>query len=489
MTSGVSDEPVVVIGSGPSGAVAAARLVERGLDVVMLDSGTMAPRGVVVRVADHTVFRKRFSGTDYRKSSDTAENVDWFSSLSQGGLSNHWTAAVPRFAPADFDDGGRLDERYVWPVTYGELEPYYEIAEHHLTVTAGEKLNGVPSNRLRHRVRLPSDWAELASAANDNGDGVGALPMAKGHPWMVALRGSEFDSYHCVLQSLLESPRFLLRRGAHVDRITAANGRAESVCYIDRASGQTRVQRARAVVVAAGTIDSTMILLRSTSSEHPNGIGNEEGLVGRYLHDHPREWWTATTERPMRALAHPVYVARAPYADSEPLMGTSHTVGLTSGLQRIKSLMRRRVDVVGVQVFGTMVPRPDIGVTLERSGAADAVGDRPRIDLAYDDAAMRNMEFARERLRTVLAGAGLRIEIPGPFHSLRPGSSVHFAGTARMHRDRKFGVVDSFNRVHDLPSVVVADMSCFTTGPEKNPTLTAMALAIRAADQLARDVA
>ncbi len=58
-----------------------------------------------------------------------------------------------------------------------------------------------------------------------------------------------------------------------------------------------------------------------------------------------------------------------------------------------------------------------------------------------------------------------------------------------MHRDRKLGVVDSFNRVHDLPSVVVADMSCFTTGPEKNPTLTAMALAIRAADQLARDVA
>ena len=52
--------------------------------------------------------------------------VDWYSSLSLGGLSNFWTAAVPRFAPDDFIEGARLDERYRWPVTYDDLEPYYE---------------------------------------------------------------------------------------------------------------------------------------------------------------------------------------------------------------------------------------------------------------------------------------------------------------------------------------------------------------------------
>ena len=78
--------------------------------------------------------------------------------------------------------------------------------------------------------------------------------------------------------------------------------------------------------------------------------------------------------------------------------------------------------------------------------------------------------------------------VPGPFHELRPGSSVHYGGSVRMHADPAFGVLDRWNRLHDVPNVAVVDSSCFTTGPEKNPTLTAMAIAVRAADRLGRDV-
>ncbi len=78
--------------------------------------------------------------------------------------------------------------------------------------------------------------------------------------------------------------------------------------------------------------------------------------------------------------------------------------------------------------------------------------------------------------------------MPGPFHEIRPGSSVHYGGSVRMHADPAFGVLDAWNRVHEAPNVVVADSSCFTTGPEKNPTLTAMAIAARAADHLADEV-
>ena len=69
-----------------------------------------------------------------------------------------------------------------------------------------------------------------------------------------------------------------------------------------------------------------------------------------------------------------------------------------------------------------------------------------------------------------------------------PGSSVHLAGTVRMHDDPEFGVLDRWNRMHDVDNIVVCDLSCFTTGPEKNPTPTAMALAIRAAERLADDL-
>ena len=135
----MADEPVVVIGSGPCGAMAAATLVGRGVDVLVLDAGQRAPRGLIVRAAGNTLYR-RMGWAEYstdRQDPATDPGIDWISSLSLGGLSNYWTAAVPRFAPEDFTDGERLDERYRWPVDYDDLVPYYERAEQALVVTAG----------------------------------------------------------------------------------------------------------------------------------------------------------------------------------------------------------------------------------------------------------------------------------------------------------------------------------------------------------------
>lgn len=483
------DEPVVVIGSGPCGAAAAHQLVSRGVDVLMLDSGDAAPTGLLVRGAGNILFRRYGWGhySNDRHVDDTG-TVDWYSSLSLGGLSNFWTAAVPRFAPDDFTEGGRLDERYVWPVRYDDVAPFYELAERLLKVTVGDDIAGVPPGVGHRRHRLPADWSAVAEAAARNGEGVGVIPMAYGDRWMFARRATEFSSYQCVVEPLLQSPRFQLRGGAHVSRLSwnAKTGAVDAVEFVDRHSGRTEKVRARAVIVAAGAIDSTAILLRSTSDDFPSGLGNSAGLLGRYLTDHPREWWQASLDRPMRALAHPVYIARRAHADSDPLMATSQTVGLTSPVERLRTYVGRRTSTVGVQVFGTQVPKPDVGVTLEPGD--DPVHQRPRISLAYDDAALRNLISGRDRFRDVMRDAGLSTEILNPGHELRPGSSVHFAGTVRMHADPQFGMLDSWNRMYDVPNVAVADMSCFTTNPEKNPTLTAMALAIRAADHLADDV-
>jgi choline dehydrogenase-like flavoprotein len=486
----VADEPVVVIGSGPSGAVAAAQLVRRGVDVLMLDSGVRAPHGVVVKAAGHTVLRYRqwadINGD--RLASGSSDDIVWYSSLSNGGLSNYWTAAVPRFAPDDFTEGGRLDERYVWPVTYDDVEPFYVLAEQHLRVTAGDPIPGVPSNSLRHRQALPRDWQAVVERGKSNGSGLGAIPLAKGAPWMIALRPAEFVSYQCVVRPLEQEPKFQIRHGAHVTRLnwSSSKHRVHEVEYVDRVTGVRHVVPVRAVVVAAGTIDTTMLLLRSTSTDFPDGLGNTSGLVGRYLHDHPREWWVARSDRRMRTLLHPVYLARSPVEDSAPLMATSHTFGRASVVDSLRNSFRG-TTAIGVQVFGTMVPQPEFSVSVNRDD--DPVAQRPTISLAYDDAAVANLQSSRERLRSVLGDAGLEIEVAGPFHDPQPGSSVHYSGTVRMHDDPQFGVLDRWNRMHDAPDVVVCDMSAFPTGPEKNPTLTAMALAIRAADRLADQLA
>jgi choline dehydrogenase-like flavoprotein len=487
----MADPPVVVIGSGPTGAMATAALAARGVEVLLLDEGVHAPRGIVVRVAGNTLLR-RMAWADYRADRldpTSAPDVEWYSSLALGGLSNFWTAAVPRFAPDDFTEGARLHERYRWPVDYDALVPFYEIAERHLALTAGDAIPGVPANVARYHHDLPEDWAAIATAAAQAGHGVGAMPLAKGRPWMVARRGTEFNSYHCVLAPLLARGAFRLVRGARATALnwSSSQGRVESVDYVDVVSGERRTVPARAVVVAAGAIDSTVLLMRSRSSDFPRGLGNTQDLLGRYLHDHPREWWVLQTRSPLRALAHPVYVARRSHAASEPLLAASLTIGLASKAQRANTYLRRSATTFGVQVFGTMVPTPDRSLTIA-DGDLGTDPIRPRITLAYDRSTIANLEIGRERILEVLATAGVAATVPGPFHELHPGSSVHWGGSVRMHEDPQHGVLDGWNRVHDAPNVAVVDSSSFTTGPEKNPTLTAMALAARAADKLATDL-
>jgi choline dehydrogenase-like flavoprotein len=484
------EDAVLVIGSGPCGAIAAAQLVKRGVSVVMLDAGGHVPRGVLIRAAGNTLFR-RIDWSGYRADRvdpSSSPDIDWYSSLTHGGLSNFWTGAVPRFAPDDFTDGARLDERYRWPLGYDDLLPFYEIVERLLTVTGGDPIAGVPPNLNRYTYRPPPDWRRLVATAAQQGHPFGVLPMAKGSPWMAARRGTAFTSYHCIVAPLLQSDRFEVIPNARAVRLNwnPAVDRVDSVTYVDGATRRLAHARGRAVIVAAGAIDSTVLLLRSRSSDFPSGLGNTEGLAGRYLHDHPREWWTATPSTPLRALSHPVYLAREPHEASEPLMATSLTLGLVVPYERIRIYYRGRSRQLGVQVLGTMIPTPDLGVEL-----LDPLADedaKPRITLRYDEATVANLVTARDRLRDVFRSGGTQIEIPGPFHKLRPGSSVHYGGTIRMHHDRRCGLLDGWNRLHDVRNVIVADSSCFTTGPEKNPTLTAMAIAARAADRLAKEL-
>jgi choline dehydrogenase-like flavoprotein len=114
----------------------------------------------------------------------------------------------------------------------------------------------------------------------------------------------------------------------------------------------------------------------------------------------------------------------------------------------------------------------------------------PQLDvhIAFDEQVQRTMNAARDRLIAIFAAAGVRAHLEERIPALVPGASVHYGGTVRMHSSPRHGMLNGWNRLHAVSNVVVADASAFTTGVEKNPTLTAMALAMRAADHLADEL-
>ena len=152
----------------------------------------------------------------------------------------------------------------------------------------------------------------MTAAAADKGHGLAPMPLAKGTPWMIAARGNEFTSYHCVVRPLRRSPLFRLEPASRVLslRHSASSGAVEAA--VVAGPDGTREVRGRAFVVAAGALDTTEILLRSTSADFPDGLGNGSGLLGTYLHDHPRVWWpVALVTTDARALTPALHVARA----------------------------------------------------------------------------------------------------------------------------------------------------------------------------------
>jgi choline dehydrogenase-like flavoprotein len=472
--------------------MAAHQLLKRGAKVTMLESGIEFPKGRLIRILGKNLFR-RFPEMrcNDRHVPTGAPETKWYYTMAPGGLSNNWTGAVPRFTPDDFTEGERLGPQWRWPVTYPDMVPWYETVEPLLTITAGtDEVPMLPKGLAAYRRALPLDWQPLAEAARRHGQGFSTIPICEGPPTLIVNRAAAFNSFTEIVQPLLRNADFTLQTGMHALKLewNSAKGCVSGIVCRNRATGNDERIECDAVVLAAGPLNSTKILFDSACSDHPQGLGNNHGVLGLYLHDHPKEWWVLDLDRPTSLLAPAGYVTRKPFETSEPLMANSWTMGVADDKDKIRSRFGLKGDRVAVQVFGTMVPTTDYYVR-PCASTKDEFGT-PKLDIhiQFDKPVIDNMVQARGHLRFLMEEAGMK-PVPQPVEpQLYPGVAVHYGGTARMHSDPQFGVVDAWNRVFDARNVLVVDAACFTTGSEKNPTLTAMALAARASDRLIDDL-
>jgi choline dehydrogenase-like flavoprotein len=473
--------------------MAALELVERGLPVTLLESGTAAPGGVLVRAAGRNVFRRRPDLSANQGLAAASDGNAWYQSLVPGGLSNYWVGASPRFSPDDFSEGERLHERYRWPIGYADVRPYYERTERLLRIVGDpHDVPNLPAPVVFQRRELPRAWRKVASCAAARRHGLVPMPLADGPDWMVARSGVGFNSFTHLIVPMRQRANFDVRLGAHALRLEwcGQSRQVESVVYHDRATGQEERISAAAVVVAAGPLASTRLLLNSSSADFPAGLGDVEGLLGKYLHEHPSQWFPIELRdgKKLPRLSQAAYLTRAAIEDSAPLLAAGYTIGFVSTRDKLWSALPVPADKFGVLVFGTMVPRENSWLRLHATEQDEFGSPILEAHIEYTADELHNLVAARTELGAILDEAGYPCSVPRFVPDPLPGKSVHYGGTVRMHASPRYGMVDRWSRLHAVSNVVVADASVFTTGVEKNPTLTAMALAARAAARLADDL-
>ncbi|MBM3523594.1 MAG: GMC family oxidoreductase [Alphaproteobacteria bacterium] len=439
-----------------------------------------------------------------------------------GGTSPFWSAHVPRFRPEDFRvamlDGVGRD----WPIAYDDLAPYYDLAEARWgTAFVPGDPSGAP-NRGRP-LRLPTIGAHgrrIAAAF----DGLGW------HWWPVDLVvGRDADAagtQHCrhmgpcdlgcpsrirssadrsfLADAVAAGTRLLV--GTRVLSIeTDAQGRASAlVCRDERST--FRVRAARMLLAANGSATPRLLLL-SANGRAPNGLANGSGLVGRGLMLHPYARVDALFDEPlgswvsgekaglisfeflptkrergfMRGVKLQLVTGPPPVALAE---GAVVGRRLPWGSGHHAEFERRFDHLCGINVCAEDLPEDDNRITL-----SDRIVDRDGVPAAkwtyrVAENSRRALDFGLDRGEEVLRAAGGR-----EFFRLamRDQTGFHIMGTARMGNDRETSVTDAFGRTHDVPNLTVLDASVFVSASVVNPTLTAQAHALRAADRLIAD--
>jgi hypothetical protein len=231
------------------------------------------------------------------------------------------------------------------------------------------------------------------------------------------------------------------------------------------------------------------VLLQSKSADFPNGLGNTHGVLGRYLHDHPLGKVVIDLKRAISI--HPAaYLTRLELARAARPLYAAACMQWCSTTDLAKSVLQRhpkRLSQIGFSVFGTMKPNLSDYVALDEKyrGPDGAAG--LELNIRHPPEALQELEQARDALVELLSASGYEPKV-SVWKVEEPGNSNHYAGSCRMHASPEFGMLNSWGRLHAVPNVTAADSSVFTTNPEKNPVLTSMTLAARAAHRLAQEI-
>ena len=288
---------------------------------------------------------------------------------------------------------------------------------------------------------------------------------------------------------------------------TGNDGTATGVTYFDR-EGNQHYQEAEMVVLACNGIGTPRMLLNSANSQHPDGLANSSGLVGRNLMFHPYASIEGVFEQPLDGARGPhknlisqefyetdirrgfvrgfSFEMQRGYGPVGTAMRGMFTGRVPKGSEHHAAYARMSERIVGLVAVCEDLPELHNRVTLDPE-LTDAHGiPAAKIEYTLSDNSRKMLSFAVERGEEALQAAGA-VDIIGS--QLVPNAGWHNMGTARMGTDPETSVVNEWGRTHDVKNLFVIDGSVFVTSAAVNPTRTIQAIALYVADAIKQKLA
>lgn len=545
----------IVIGSGATGGWAAKEFCEKGLKTLVLERGrdvkhqkdyptaSKAPwqfdyRGTVPlanRVNHQNARRLSESTLHWQLKDDEQDYVQekpfrWFRGYHVGGKSLLWARQTQRWSDYDFEGPARDGFAVDWPIRYKDLAPWYDHVERFAGIAGGN--DGLPE--LPDSITMPG--FELScieqyfkeSLKKNYGDtrhmiqgrcahltDPQALHRAQGRVKCVnqrlcnrgCLYGGYFSSNASTLPWAEKSGNLTLRPNSVVHSIIhndkkRRRGKAIGVRVIDANTLEMMEFYGKVIFVNASTFNTNAILLNSKSERFPDGLGNDNGLLGKYI-----------TWHNYRGKANAEYEG---FKDKRT-DGRNPSNGY---MPRFRNVFKQETDFLRGYAIGVAGGR---GRNVETE---DIIGDQLRNNIL-------NPEWGNWRISTWMMGECIPIEsnhlrlhedlkdkygIPqlvvscdwsenddkmtqdyveqskemfekAGFTNIEardtnalPGSDIHEVGGVRMGRDPRTSLLNEWNQLHNCKNVFVTDGACMTSGSTQNPTLTFMAITARAAN-------
>ncbi|MDE3207152.1 MAG: GMC family oxidoreductase [Acidobacteriota bacterium] len=501
---------VVIVGCGAGGATLLQRLARAGWKAAALDAGPFWDPDADWVSDEAGSHRLYWTEPRVIAGADPVPLGSNNSGRGVGGSMVHYAGYTPRFHPSDFETASRDGVGADWPVSYEDLRPYYQAIEEELPVSGQPWPWGDP-----HRYRYSPQ------PVGGNGEiflrGAAALGIdARVGP--VAIANGRFGNRaHCIYRGFcLQGCKVNAKASpliTHIPDALAHGGEVRADCMVtrvvvdDRGPGPARAtgvvyrrggvehfQKARMVAVAGYSIETPRLLLLSATNRFPDGLGNDEGLVGRYVMVQGAPQTAGRFEDEIR-----MFKAPPPEVSSEAFYETDPTKDYKRGfsIQNVSPLPITWAEHVGAQghwgqvfreymrdyvhwaTLGALcefLPRYENGVTLadetDRHGLPVA-----RFSYSQGDNDTKLVDAAQSVMEDILRAAGAS-------EVMTIKRYAHLVGGCRMGADRSSGVVDSDLRSFAVPNLYVTDGSVLPTQGSANPALTIMALAARCADHL-----